>query len=239
MPGTIPTSSCRPVMLVASHKVRRSSWSREAPAHWPISTRSITGSIRQPISTSICREISACSVWIASSVVRPNSSPAAIVCQRTGVPRGPHLVEDWVSRQIAVPGAQRPLAPLPPIEAWKESFGIHQLQNPAERLKPHRVSAHASWHLLEAAEPQEELPRSANAPPSESSSDGGPRLGNCHHHASLLNSSIKQVNCVGALDTVMTSCTRHGSAPGAYALFCRCMSSACQLATTGISSCHS
>jgi hypothetical protein len=27
-----------------------------------------------------------------------------------------------------------------------------------------------------------------------------------HHHASLLNSSIKQVNCVGAWETVFTSC---------------------------------
>ena len=52
--GAIAASSCRQdLMLVASHMVSRSSWSRVASAYWPISTRSITGSIRLPASTSI------------------------------------------------------------------------------------------------------------------------------------------------------------------------------------------
>ena len=70
--------------------------------------------------------------------------------------------------------------PFPPIKARKEGLHLDHLQSPAEWLKPCRVLAHALGHKLEAV-PQEELPRSADTPPAETSPDGGPRSCYCRY----------------------------------------------------------
>jgi hypothetical protein len=101
-------------MLAASHMVRHSIWSLVASAYRQIPTRSATGSIQQPVSTSI-QQGNPFLFRMDNQLCRGDefSTRSHRWSQRDAL-SGPHLLEDCVSLQTAVAGAPRPLVPLPP-----------------------------------------------------------------------------------------------------------------------------